>query len=60
MPSKQLFGDNVQPSTRHERETTVSQWVASVPAQSAALEQGWPAPSGGRRQKAGEAVVSHA
>jgi hypothetical protein len=38
----------------------VSQNVASVPAQSAALMHAIPAPTGGRRQYDGDAVVSQA
>jgi hypothetical protein len=59
-PSKQLSGLTVQPSTRQECDWNVSQYVASVPAQSALEVQLMLRPLGGRLQYEGVAVVSQA
>lgn len=48
LPEKQLFGSTVQSRTRHVRETTTSQKLASLPAQSVSEAHVMPAPDGGR------------
>jgi hypothetical protein len=53
-----LFGDRLQPSTRQLWDTKLSQYVASVPAQSAALVHGFDMPTGGCLQTLGETAVS--
>jgi hypothetical protein len=47
VPTKQLSGISVQPCTKQPWVTNVSQYVASVPAQSASAVQGVPQPVGG-------------
>jgi hypothetical protein len=50
VPEKQLSLLNEQPSTMQACCTKASQYVASVPAQSALVVQLIPAPTGGRLQ----------
>jgi hypothetical protein len=52
LPVKQSFGLSEQPCTRQVCETNVSQYVASVPAQSSGVVQALPKPLGGRSQMA--------
>jgi hypothetical protein len=60
LPEKQLSGSIVQSRTRHVRETTTSQKLASMPAQSASAAHVKPVPDGGLWQYPGAASVLQA
>ena len=60
-PSEQEIGLSVeQPETKHLCTSTVSQYVASLPTQSAELVQASPSPTAADLQVAGVTVVSQA